>query len=171
MFRKYQLVMIVALGLVGSAVAHAQDVGGLGKHWPNATDVSHSANFHAYRFDRDGVEYVQVNAQDGTPQLAVASGGGTILVLPVGVPGAVTVVTADTARAAAGVTVYTDTTIQVLATPTGYLVSPITAQCSDPVECTRPPAAAPAATNATSSGVSTLSTCSDPVECTRINAN
>jgi hypothetical protein len=166
-----QLVMAVAVAAFGISSAYAQDTGGLGKRWPNAPDQSRSAAFHAYRFDRDGIAYVQVNAQDGSPLLAFAAGNGVILKLPIGIPDSVIVTDAATAQASAGTVVYVDGGVQVLNTASGYLVAPVSAAgCSDPVECTRPTVVAPASATPESK-ISTMATCSDPVECTRINAN
>ena len=166
-----QLVMAIAMAVLGMSTANAQDAGGLGKRWPNAADQSRIPSFHAYRFDRDGIAYVQVNAQDGSPLLALAAGNGVILKLPVGIPDAVIVTDAATAQAAAGTVVYVDGGVQVLSTSSGYLVAPVAAAgCNDPVECTRPQLVAPASTSPQNK-ISTMATCTDPVECTRINAN
>ncbi|WP_153242496.1 hypothetical protein [Frateuria defendens] len=57
---------------------------GLGTPFPSAKNVSLSPRFHAYVFLKDGVRYIQINDTSGQVRVAVASGGGHYLVLPIG---------------------------------------------------------------------------------------
>lgn len=70
-----------SLGLAGTVTPQAT---GLGQSWPNAPDVSASARYHVYRFERAGVRYVQVNDLGGAVRGAIAFAGSDILSLPVG---------------------------------------------------------------------------------------
>lgn len=161
--------LFVVMALVGAffmaGAAMAQGAGDLGKSWPNAVDQSRAAGLHAYRFNHEGVAYVQVNSANGTPVLAVAAAGGAILVLPVGDPSRVTLGTAQQAASTSGTTVYADDAVTVQETAAGFLVAPAGGgTCTDPADCTRPQVQA----------VQTLSTmsaadCTNPADCTRVN--
>ncbi|WP_052949625.1 hypothetical protein [Dyella japonica] len=145
---------------------------GLGSRWPNATDVSHHPSFHAYRFALNGVSFVQVNAGNGEPQLALATAPGTAVVLPIGNPSAVVVNPANTLVDGSPV-IYQDGTVTVQAAPAGYVV---TLGCNDPIECSRPPVRAASSTDAiqtldAAGATSRAANCGDPVECSRINVN
>ncbi|KAF1008682.1 MAG: hypothetical protein GAK28_01110 [Luteibacter sp.] len=63
----------------GAATAAQPATTGLGSSWPNATDVSASPQYHVYRFERDGIRYIQINDATGTVRGAVAYIGGQIL--------------------------------------------------------------------------------------------
>ncbi|SFT72372.1 hypothetical protein [Paraburkholderia aspalathi] len=92
---------------------------GFGQAWPNAQDVSLNPHFHAYRFDRDGVAYVQINAVNGDVRAAFAYAGGIVLTLPMG--GDASRVSIPDRSAAnttsAGEMVYRDTHVQVSMIP------------------------------------------------------
>lgn len=165
--RVLRVALVLAVMLLASPWASALDGPGLGSSWPNARDLSHAPGYHAYRWDKDGVGYVQVNGAHGEPVLALATRGGIVLVLPIGDPSRVSVNTADQTQRAASTVIYADADVTVSATATGYSVSTPAGTCSDPAECTRPQVQAAAAV--ASPPVVTTSTCSDPAECTRVN--
>jgi hypothetical protein len=114
---------------------------GLGQAWPNAADVSVSPHFHAYRFVKDGIEYVQINDLQGAVRAAIAAAPGAMLVLPIGVDAAhVNTTTSAAAQSGATETVYQDKTMSVTATPQSdgslrITASPALQTCTDPGEC------------------------------------
>ncbi|PXV61305.1 hypothetical protein SAMN04487785_104350 [Dyella jiangningensis] len=114
---------------------------GLGQSWPNATDVSASPHWHVYVFQRNGVQYVQVNDLNGKVRAAVASASGHFLALPIG-SDAARVATPDEPQAATGSTqgeiVYQDSAVKVLVAPqcNGTAATYVAAgDCHDPIEC------------------------------------
>jgi len=141
---------VLAAGTPASALA--QTAPGLGSSQPNTPDVTANPQFHVYRWNMNGVTYVQVNDIVGNPVLAFgAAGNGQVLVLPVGNPASVTVVAPAANASTAGATVYKTATLVVTQTASGFAVSnagvaPQTqvqaAACQDPGECTGAPAAA-----------------------------
>lgn len=155
--------LAVAAGFSFIEEASAADQTGLGSNWPNAQDLSQNPSFHAYRWARDGVEFVQVNGSDGTPIAAVATDGRTVMVLPVGNPSIVT--PAAQGAPVQGTPVYSDASLSIQAISSGLSVQPSgAAVCGDPIECSKPkptPAAATAPTQ-----VQALS-CGDPIECSK----
>jgi len=147
------------------AAANAADLRGLGATWPNAADVSRSVQFHAYRWDANGVKYVQINNSAGSPVAALAVAGRQVLVLPIGNPDTVQVLDARPVTTA-GQVVYDDGQLVITGSPSaGTLVAyAAEEECRDPVECGKvttlraisaPPPAAMAADE----------TCTDPVSC------
>lgn len=80
---------------------------GLGQAWPQTTDLSQASNFHAYRFARDGVQYVQVNDASGAVRLAAGIVSGGYFELPAGSDRVIS------GTAASGVTVYAGTDVKV----------------------------------------------------------
>lgn len=132
-----------ALGLPG--LAAAQTAPGLGSAQPGTPDVSQNPQFHVYRWDMRGVTYVQVNDIVGNPVAAFAAdANGHVLVLPVGAPANVTVVTPATSAASAGAPVYQAGALNVTQVANGLAVSNSStaaqpqslAVCQDPGECT-----------------------------------
>lgn len=127
---------VLMLALVGPVLADGSQ--GLGSSQPNRPDVSVSSQYHVYRWQKDGVTYVQVNDQGGNVQMAVASGGGEVLVLPIGAPSNVQVTPASSSAQSGAATVYRDSSVTVKQAAGTFLVSP-TAQsmpgCTDPAEC------------------------------------
>lgn len=57
---------------------------GLGESFPNAPDLASHPAWNVYMFQRDGVEYVQINDQYGNVRAAVGKIETTLWVLPVG---------------------------------------------------------------------------------------
>lgn len=108
----------LALLLLGTtATAGTPAVTGLGQAWPNAPDVSSSPGFHAYRFEKQGVSYVQINDQSGTVRGAVAYIAGQVLELPIGVDASRWTVTETPSASSPGETVYQDSGVTVHAAP------------------------------------------------------
>ncbi|WP_164931714.1 hypothetical protein [Dyella sp. M7H15-1] len=107
-------------------------------------DVSANPQFHVYRWNLSGVAYVQVNDIAGNVLVAFAAGGGQVLVLPIGNPANVSVVSPSVNAANIGSTVYNTATINVTQRSGVFSVSnsqtPVHTQammyCPDPGECT-----------------------------------
>ncbi|MGO4700255.1 hypothetical protein [Dyella sp. 2RAB6] len=160
------LVSTAMAALTWSGSAAAQDANGLGSSWPSAADASRSASFHAYRWVRNGVSYVQVNDRNGAPLVALAAAGGTVIVLPIG-SAAVKIVLPS--PSVAGAPVYTDERVSISNDGSGFTVQSLEAQpCSDPIECAKINSAAPASPPAaTLRTMSAQDTCTDPIECAK----
>lgn len=143
---------LVVMGLSATAFA-AQPLGnGLGQSWPNAQDVSASANWHVYAFTSNGIRYIQVNDLDGNVRVAFASIGGQFLVLPMG-RNAQSMSTPQQPLAVASTvvpltsytdTVYRDGDVQLDAVPMSNGTTMFNAvstpkaavaPCNDPIEC------------------------------------
>jgi hypothetical protein len=141
--RRAALTGLLLAGLSGAAFAAQPAATGLGQAWPNATDVSASPNWHAYVFVLGGVEYVQVNDQNGNVIGAVGSANGQFITLPIGAfaqmvttPQQPAAVTTTAQPAAAPTTVYQDSAVQVTATTnTDGTVQLMAASTCDPVQC------------------------------------
>lgn len=97
------------------ALAATPPVTGLGQSWPNAPDASASPRFHAYRFEKQGVHYLQINGSDGNVRGAIAIIDGEPLDLPMGVDAAHWVVATDPVTATTGEMIYHDDTVTVRA--------------------------------------------------------
>lgn len=57
---------------------------GLGEAFPPAADLAADPAWQVYTFERDGIQYLQINDAAGVVRAAVGSIGGTRWVLPVG---------------------------------------------------------------------------------------
>lgn len=140
--RRAALAGLLLTGLSGAALA-APPATGLGQSWPNATDVSASPNWHAYVFVLGGIEYVQVNDQNGNVIGAVGTANGQFITLPIGAfaqlvttPQQPAAVTTTAQPAAAPTTVYQDAAVQVTATPkTDGTVQLMATSTCDPIQC------------------------------------
>ncbi|HKT28817.1 hypothetical protein [Dyella sp.] len=116
--RKALLAGCAAFGLMSTAFAQTSTpTTGLGQAWPNAADVSSNAHWHVYVFYLNGVKYVQVNDLNGTVHAAVGTAGGTTIVLPVGVDAQNVTTSAASTPSSSTVTVYSDSSTTVTATP------------------------------------------------------
>jgi hypothetical protein len=143
---------LLALALSAPVLADDSQSSGLGQAWPNAQDVSASANFHVYVFVRDGVKYLQVNDANGQVRGAVAAASGQFLVLPLGSDSQrVSTPQTQAAPVPAGVqagtpqTVYSDSASQTQVTVTPLsngAVMMAASICKNPEDCSA--AAAPA---------------------------
>lgn len=144
---------LIQMGLSASAFGAALPDTGLGQAWPSALDVSANAHWHVYRFESNGIHYIQINDLHGKVRGAFATANGQFLILPMGrdaqristpqQPLAVssTVVPLTTYTE----TVYRDASIQLDAVPlsdgsTMFTVQATTtstavAPCDNPIEC------------------------------------
>lgn len=128
LFRNSILVAVMAAGM--STVVAAQDAvsaTGLGQAWPNAPDVSRSAHYHVYRFERDGMTYIQVNDLQGKVLGAVAATQGATFALPIGAEAHNVKIGADRAPTDLTEVVYQDDGLTVMAAPQGDGSASITA--------------------------------------------
>lgn len=146
--RRLLIGMLVAAMAFAPMLAVAGGVAGLGSSQPNQVDVSTNPQFHVYEWVRNSVLYVQVNDAAGNVQFAVATGGGEVLVLPIGSPDAVQVL-ASSANTD-GTVVYSDSNILIRQVTGGYAVS-----------------AAPAAPASSPATVQTMAICSNPSDCSQ----
>lgn len=167
--RRIGLLGLSGLMLAAMAPVTAQE-SGLGARWPNASDVSKAPGFHAYRWDRGGIAFVQVSDGAGEPILAIAVARNGVLVLPVGNPDRVRVIRrlpSGLQSLPAGPVVYADAGVEISQEGDGYAVRPLQATdvCTDPVECGKPMAADRALPSGTASSLSLEEPCTDPVEC------
>jgi hypothetical protein len=123
-----------------TTVATAQDAApatGLGQAWPNASDVSTNPHFHVYRFERDGIAYIQINDLQGKVRAAIATTAGLTFALPIG-SDAQNVATANhPSPTDLTQTVYQDDTLTIAAMPQndGRLDIVVTAVCGNPQQC------------------------------------
>jgi len=163
------LLGLVALPLSGMA----QNSNGLGARWPSAPDVSRSAALHAYRWDRAGVTYVQVNGADGAPLMALAAAGGQVMILPIGGAPVRVLQPAPAGQVVTqGAVVYSDGALEVSQDSTGFAVRNVQAAeeapCTDPVECSKPAAVRLMQTQqAPANTMQAQDVCNDPVECSK----
>lgn len=149
--RKFFLGMAMALVVAAPGIALADGAQGLGLAQPSQADVSTNPQFHVYKWVRTGVTYVQVNDTAGNVQLAIATGGGEVLVLPIGQPDAVQV--APASENTNGAVVYSDSGVLIRQVSSGYVVSAVTssasstssfsptvqADCGNPADCSQNP--------------------------------
>ncbi|MGC1548582.1 MAG: hypothetical protein WA777_08635 [Rhodanobacter sp.] len=138
---------LLAAVLSSSAIAAQPPSTGLGQSWPNATDVSVSPHYHVYVFMREGIRYIQVNDMNGTVRGAIATANHNVLVLPIGSDAAsVSTLQSSLAKPATAAstssteTVYSDSALQITATPQSSGVVLINIMqpemCTDPLNCT-----------------------------------
>lgn len=57
---------------------------GLGEEYPASADVASDPNWAVYNFERDGIQYLQVNDASGAVRAAVGRIDGLVWVLPLG---------------------------------------------------------------------------------------
>ena len=128
------MALCIASPIFGQTTAPAT---GLGQAWPNAADVSASPNWHVYVFKLHGVKYIQVNDRNGTVKAAIATAGGTSIVLPMGTNAEQVVTGAQATNVSAPAqTVYQDATTSVTATQSnGVTQFAVVAACQDPYNC------------------------------------
>jgi hypothetical protein len=145
LFQRVSLFAGLMVVLSGAAFAAQPASTGLGQAWPNAPDVSHNPNFHAYVFTRGGIKYIQVNDLNGNVLGAIGTANGAFITLPVGrfarqvstpeEPAEAT----DSAPDGSTTPVYQDGTTTVTATPmsdgTVRLSAMVAPGTCDPIEC------------------------------------
>lgn len=142
LFGKTILTTAIALSMATMVTAQdATPATGLGQSWPNATDVSTNAHYHVYRFERDGVTYIQVNDLQGQVRAAIATTQSGALTLPVGMDAQHVKVVTGPAAASLDATqvVYQDSvmTVTVLPQDDGSLnIMAMMGECTgDPGQC------------------------------------
>ena len=133
-------VAIAAIAVTGASLAAPQATTGLGASWPNTTDLSTSSRYHVYRFERAGVQYVQVNDAAGTVRGAIAVAGDQVIDLPIGLDASHWVIGNGDPAAPAGEPVYHDETVTISIAPQSngtarMMVAPGT--CDDPAVCSK----------------------------------
>lgn len=154
------------MGLATSAMATDAPSSGLGQSWPNATDISTTPHWHVYAFQKDGIRYIQVNDLNGGVQAAIATAGGQILVLPIGLNSQY--VKVANLPGTSGEAVYKDDQVAISAAPlaNGATQFTVTATCTgDPVECNSHLTTTTAAPSLTPQASTTATCTGDPVEC------
>jgi hypothetical protein len=87
---------------------------GLGEEYPVAADLAADPNWGVYQFQRDGIDYVQVNDSTGTVRAVVGKIADTAWVLPLGTD----VDRVSTTPTAGGTVVYSGEGIEVRRYPT-----------------------------------------------------
>jgi hypothetical protein len=136
-------ILTTAIALSMATVVTAQDTTpatGLGQSWPNATDVSTNVHYHVYRFERDGVAYIQVNDLQGQVRAAFATTQNGALTLPVGMDAQHVKIVTGPAAASLDATqvVYQDSALTVTVLPQGdgsLNIMAMMGDCSDPALC------------------------------------
>jgi hypothetical protein len=127
------------IAFTGSAFAHTAapaQASALGQAWPNVADQSQSPNWHAYVFFLNGVEYVQINDTNGTVHAAIGTAGGATIVLPVGVDSQNVNTSSSSSSSGATTTVYSDSQIQITATPQSNGTTQFVAADCTSAQCT-----------------------------------
>ncbi|RDS80703.1 hypothetical protein [Dyella psychrodurans] len=138
LLRKTILASLIASGLTTAAAARdAAPVSGLGQSWPNAPDVSTSVHYHVYRFERDGIEYIQVNDLRGNVRAAVAITQGVTFALPIGVDAQNVAIIQNTSPTDFTQVLYHDDSLTVTAEPQsdGSVSVVAISGCDDPAHC------------------------------------
>lgn len=110
---------------------------GLGQAWPNAADVSMSPQWHVYIFKLHGIKYIQINDRQGVVHAAIATAGGTSVVLPMGTNAQqVATDTPATGASTSAQTVYQDATTSITTTQSnGVTQFAVANLCQDPYNC------------------------------------
>lgn len=139
-------VLAVSLIAATGAAFAATPATGLGQSWPNAADVSTNPQFHVYVFALAGVQYIQVNDQNGNVLGSVGTAAGQFITLPIGrfaqqvtTPSQPATASTTASPTTAPATVYNDGTTQVTATPlsdgTLRLNALVGPPSCDPIDC------------------------------------
>lgn len=139
LLRQTLLTAVVALSMTTVATAQqAAPATGLGQAWPNASDVSTSSHFHVYRFERDGIAYIQINDLQGNVRAAIATTAGVTFALPIGVDAQNVAVTTGRSPEDLTQAVYQDDSLTVSAVPQsdGSMGIVAMAGCGSPAHCT-----------------------------------
>lgn len=86
---------------------------GLGESFPNAPDLASHPAWNVYRFQRDGVDYVQINDEYGNVRAAVGKIESTAWVLPVGSDADRVTTSASVTPSGIAYTLYTGADVEV----------------------------------------------------------
>jgi len=153
---QYRLTILAGLFLTTASVMAASTAPAtdLGKSWPNAPDVSASPRVHVYVFQRDHIQYVQINDASGNVRAAFATANGQTLSLPMGTTLDHASVSASPSAAAqataTGELIYRDRqlvvtmlpqsngitwSVQTIAAPASALTAQASSCGADPTEC------------------------------------
>lgn len=57
---------------------------GMGQPQPQTADISRDPRWHAYKFEQDGIQYLQVNDSDGNVRVTLGIIDSTVWTLPMG---------------------------------------------------------------------------------------
>jgi hypothetical protein len=128
--------LIAFTGSVFAQTAAPAQASALGQAWPNVADQSQSPNWHAYVFFLNGVEYVQINDTNGTVHAAIGTTGGATIVLPVGVDSQNVNTSSSSTSSSTTTTVYSDSQIQITATPQSNGTTQFVAADCTSAQCT-----------------------------------
>ncbi|GGA26021.1 hypothetical protein [Dyella nitratireducens] len=138
LLRQSILTTIIALSMTTVATAqNAVPATGLGQAWPNASDVSTNPHYHVYRFERDGIVYIQINDLQGNVHAAIATTAGVTFALPIGADAQNVAVTTGISPTDLTQAVYRDDSLTVTAVPQsdGSVGIMAMALCGDPRHC------------------------------------
>ncbi|WP_333676788.1 hypothetical protein [Dyella sp.] len=149
------IALALATALGASALVFAGDSQDLGSNLPARPDVSASPQFHVYQWLRNGVTYIQVNDINNNVDFAVATGGGEVLVLPIGHPELVNVAQS---ASASGQSIYASTAVTISQVAGSFMVV-----AGTPTTSSAPIATAPTMT--------TDALCSNPADCSQAVAS
>lgn len=69
---------------MGEPHGNAKSVTGVGQAALQSEDVSQSTGWNAYELERDGIQYLQVNDNDGNVHVIIGNIGQTFWTLPAG---------------------------------------------------------------------------------------
>lgn len=87
---------------------------GLGQSFPQSIDLSTDPLYQVYKFERDGVQYLQINDAAGVVRAAIGRIGDTLWVLPVGADAdRVDVPGTPTLAIGSGVVIYRGTGVEI----------------------------------------------------------
>lgn len=122
-----------------AAIEASQGATGLGTSWPNTTDVSANPRYHVYRFERQGVRYIQVNDANGAVRGAIGYIANQVIELPVGIDASRWTVISNDSSPPPGDSVYRDDAVSVIVSPRpdGTARLMVMSECKDPIECNR----------------------------------
>ena len=139
LLRKTILTTMIALSMTTMVAAQDAAPGtGLGQAWPNAPDVSMSAHYHVYRFERDGVAYIQVNDLQGQVRAAIAATPNATFALPLGADAQHVAIATGPASPDLTQVVYQDSNLTVSAAPQddgSVSIMTMMTNCPDPGQC------------------------------------
>jgi len=128
------------LALTVASPVLAQQSAGLGEAFPaGVPDLSLAPGWHVYRFDRDGVRYIQVNDAGGTVLAAVAAANGQLLRLPLGVDADHVSIPqsggSPISSTTPAVKIYDDGAVQISTAKQDDGTTLVSAACNGPFEC------------------------------------
>ncbi|MBL8264648.1 MAG: hypothetical protein JNM58_19710 [Xanthomonadaceae bacterium] len=87
---------------------------GLGQSFPSSIDLAADPSWMVYGFQRDGVDYFQINDANGVVHAAIGAIDGTYWTLPLGVDADRVVLPGDTGPSGTGRTLYVSNDIEIV---------------------------------------------------------